>query len=292
MTPINFRATDPSEWTLSRVLNWLEFNKFGTDWVETFKTKNIHGQEFLSLVSYARLKKELGKDLSQLSTSNDIYSTTPSRFIQILRKVLDKSSSNTSQSSGYEAARESGIWYKDDSDAEAPTYAHEGFHSNSMCPEHPAYIDAIKISNQYHNSSTASPLSNTQTHDRSTPATSTSTSSKDIPKHQPVIFPSPSLSPASPDVARLPVQRNGSFDNLKDIDPTQVRVRSRSKHKSDPQILNSYELPFQNPHLHQHRQASAGEVLGSNSNDISSSSPLPTKHQVCRIFLNCLYLNF
>lgn len=90
MQGINFRANDPSEWTLERVLKWLEHNKFGQDWVETFRKRNIHGAEFLSLVSYQKLK-----DLGHLSSSNDIYSTTPSRFIHILRKVFDRSSSTS-----------------------------------------------------------------------------------------------------------------------------------------------------------------------------------------------------
>lgn len=91
MQCINFRANDPAEWTLDRVSMWLEYNKFGPDWIETFRAKNIHGKEFLSLVSYQKLK-----DLGPLSTTNDIYDTHPYRFIRILRKVFDKSSSTTS----------------------------------------------------------------------------------------------------------------------------------------------------------------------------------------------------
>lgn len=86
-----WKANDSAEWTMDRVIYWLEFNKFGQDWIDTFRKKNLHGEEFLSLVSYQKLK-----NLGQLSAMNDVYDTRPSRFIHILRKVLDKSISNTS----------------------------------------------------------------------------------------------------------------------------------------------------------------------------------------------------
>lgn len=91
MLSVFWKASDPAEWTMDRVVYWLEYNKFGPDWIDTFRTRNLHGGEFLSLVSYQKLKS-----LGPLSTINDIYDTRPSRFIHILRKVLDKSSSSTS----------------------------------------------------------------------------------------------------------------------------------------------------------------------------------------------------
>lgn len=302
MAPINFNATDPSEWTLARVLNWLEYNKFGPDWIETFRTRNIHGSEFLSLVSYTRLKKDIGKDLGLLSTSNDIYCTSPSRFIQILRKVLDKSSSSTSQNS-LNAARESGIWPKDESDIDNISHTFDGYHSGSICPEHPVYINPSKISpSQSHhtpsNTSTATAPANTQnTHDRhattaynSSSIPATSNASKNVTNG----YPSPSLSPVSPGIFRLPVQKHGSYDNLKEIDPTQVYVRSRPKNKSDPQILNPNEPSFQNPHSNQLRAPSATENTSSNQGSlaIAASSFSTQKHQVYSCFSVRLSQNF
>lgn len=93
MLSVFWKANDPLEWTMDRVVYWLEYNKFGLDWIETFRSKNLHGEEFLSLVSYQKLKS-----LGYLSATNDIYDTKPSRFIHILRKVLDRSSSSISNS--------------------------------------------------------------------------------------------------------------------------------------------------------------------------------------------------
>lgn len=91
MLSVFWKANDPAEWTLDRVIYWLEYNKFGPDWIDAFRTRNLHGEEFLSLVNYQKLKS-----LGHLSVVNDIYDTRPSRFIHILRKVLDKSTSSTS----------------------------------------------------------------------------------------------------------------------------------------------------------------------------------------------------
>ena len=91
MLSVFWKANDPSEWTMDRVIYWLEYNKFGPDWIETFRSKNLQGEEFLSLVSYQKLKS-----LGSLSATNDIYDTKPSRFIHILRKVLDRSNSSIS----------------------------------------------------------------------------------------------------------------------------------------------------------------------------------------------------
>lgn len=294
MAQIHFKASDPAEWTLSRVLNWLEYNKFGPDWIETFQSRNIHGSEFLSLVSYTKLKRDLGKDLGHLSTSNEIYSTTPSRFIQILRKVLDKSSSNTSQNSGSGAARESGIWDKDDSDLDNATITHDGFHSKSICPENPVYLGPSKSSSQPYQSSAAATtnvaFSNIQaTHERHSTSTSSSITTLGPPSKESTknnsAFPSPSVSPMTSGILRLPVQKHGSYDNLKEMDSSEFRVRSRSKTKSDPQILNINDKHFQNPHSGQHRQASTNETSFSNQHNLrSSSSSISLKHQVWNCF--------
>lgn len=288
MSAISFRATDPAEWSLDRVLMWLEYNKFGPDWIETFRARNIHGTEFLSLVSYTKLKKDLGKELGQLSTSNDMYSTTPSRFIQILRKVLDKSSSNTSQHSGNDgdvisarerinaAARESGIWHKDEDSFEGPSayfsYTHDGFHSNSICAEHPVHLAPGQLHQTHHaaaaaavaavtasnnlgginnstpNASSSSP-SPLQTVDPganfvsissaysissgpSSAATADTTSSNPISSNTTLIPPTVNTTTTT-GMMRLPVQKYISYDDIsKEIDPSQIRVRSRSRSKN------------------------------------------------------------
>lgn len=124
MLSVFWKASDPSEWTLDRVIYWLEYNKFGPDWIDTFRSRNLHGEEFLSLVNYQKLK-----NLGHLSTVNEIYDTRPSRFIHILRKVLDKSSSSASNNAlGSEQTDESADHrsdniknsvYKDDDHASA-----------------------------------------------------------------------------------------------------------------------------------------------------------------------------
>lgn len=91
MLSVFWKANDPAEWTMDRVIYWLEYNKFGPDWIETFRQRNLQGKSFLELVSYKKLKS-----LGPLSATNDIYDTKPSRFIHILRKVLDRSSSSLS----------------------------------------------------------------------------------------------------------------------------------------------------------------------------------------------------
>jgi hypothetical protein len=91
-TSVPWRVTDPAEWPVERVLYWLESNRFGPDWIEAFKAKNIHGEYFLSLTSYQNFKK-----LGHMPTSKtDDYDNSPSRFIHILRKMLNKSNSNQS----------------------------------------------------------------------------------------------------------------------------------------------------------------------------------------------------
>jgi mitogen-activated protein kinase kinase kinase len=38
-----------SQWTMDRVLQWLQANSFSKDWQETFKNLNLHGAQFLQL---------------------------------------------------------------------------------------------------------------------------------------------------------------------------------------------------------------------------------------------------
>lgn len=88
---ITWKANDPNEWTIDRVVYWLEMNKFGPAWTETFRSRNICGEQFLALSNYQNLKK-----LGHFYTKGDDYDTSPSRFIHLLRKLLNRSSSSNS----------------------------------------------------------------------------------------------------------------------------------------------------------------------------------------------------
>lgn len=178
---------------MERVIYWLEYNKFGPDWVDTFRSRNIHGEEFLSLVSYQKLKS-----LGNLSTSNDIYDTRHARFIHILRKVLDKSNSNTSNS----------MFGPDDDNVdhfrphlynENDTYTNE---ENVIPSTAPNVLRPMRseytLGNQY---------------------------SSDTFSRSPVI-----------NSSKMPF-RNRSFEDLHDIDPARVRVRPYNKIKEARDLL-------------------------------------------------------
>ncbi|CCH46439.1 Serine/threonine-protein kinase [Wickerhamomyces ciferrii] len=87
---ISWAVNNPNEWTIERVVYWLELHQFNETWSNTFIKHDIIGSKFLSMTNYQNLKN-LKKELS---TSND---STQSRFIHLLRKTLDKplSSSGT-----------------------------------------------------------------------------------------------------------------------------------------------------------------------------------------------------
>lgn len=91
-TAVPWRANDPSEWTMERVLMWLDMCKFGPQWKDTFRERGIFGNEFLKLSSYQNLKK-----LGHFYGRTDDYDNSPSRFLNALRKVLARSSSETSE---------------------------------------------------------------------------------------------------------------------------------------------------------------------------------------------------
>lgn len=95
---ITWKPTDPNEWTLDRVLYWLEMNKFGPDWIETFRQRNICGESFLALSNYQNLKK-----LGHFYSKGDEYDTSPSRFIHLLRKLLNRSISSNSMEMALQA---------------------------------------------------------------------------------------------------------------------------------------------------------------------------------------------
>jgi hypothetical protein len=190
---VYWRANDPSEWTMERVIYWLEYNKFGPDWIDTFRSRNIHGEEFLSLVSYQKLKS-----LGNLSTSNDIYDTRHARFIHILRKVLDKSNSNTSNTmfgpddDNVDHFRphlynENDVYTNDENAITSTT-------SNVLRPMRSEYT----LGNQF---------------------------SSDTFSRSPVI-----------NSSKMPF-RNRSFEDLHDIDPARVRVRPYNKIKEARDLL-------------------------------------------------------
>lgn len=87
---VSWNASDPREWTQERVLAWLEYNKFGQDWIDFFNDHRMCHSAFLALSSYQNLKK-LG-----LPSNRDHQDTRPSRFIHLLRRLLDKSTSSNS----------------------------------------------------------------------------------------------------------------------------------------------------------------------------------------------------
>lgn len=176
-----WKANDPAEWTMDRVAYWLEYNKFGPDWIETFRARNIHGEEFLSLVSYQKLKS-----LGNLSTTNDIYDTRHARFIHILRKVLDKSNSNNSNSTTIEEDNES--------PEQSDYYQTDYLNSSSSELLKPIRTD---INPEYLNENLVSNATN---------------------------------------VMKLPV-RNKSFEDLQNIDASNVRVRPNTKMKESKDLL-------------------------------------------------------
>uniref|UniRef100_A0A060TAE4 ARAD1C45166p n=1 Tax=Blastobotrys adeninivorans TaxID=409370 RepID=A0A060TAE4_BLAAD len=88
---VTWNSSDPAEWTMDRVVYWLQAYRFGPDWAETFRSRNICGEKFLSLTSYQNFKK-----LGIFYNKSEDYDTTPSRFIHLLRKQLNRSASNNS----------------------------------------------------------------------------------------------------------------------------------------------------------------------------------------------------
>ncbi|CAG77987.2 YALI0F08855p [Yarrowia lipolytica CLIB122] len=86
---ISWKADEPNNWTLDRVLMFLDLYQFGPDWAQTFTERNIVEGRFLELVSYQKLKA-----LGHLSLNNGEVDTSPSRFIHILRKTLNRGTSS------------------------------------------------------------------------------------------------------------------------------------------------------------------------------------------------------
>lgn len=70
----SWNAQDSKDWTLQRVLWWLSVNGFSSQWTDTFKEKQIEGDKFFALTSYAAVKK-LG------------ITESPKKFVKLLRSV-------------------------------------------------------------------------------------------------------------------------------------------------------------------------------------------------------------
>ncbi|CDK27038.1 unnamed protein product [Kuraishia capsulata CBS 1993] len=85
---VSWSVNNPDEWTTENVTFWLRMHRFNDSWVDYFIEWNITGQRFLDLRNYQTLK-EIS---NAVDTSDD---STPSRFIHLLRKVLDKPSSQS-----------------------------------------------------------------------------------------------------------------------------------------------------------------------------------------------------
>lgn len=85
---ISWKVNNPDEWTIERVVFWLELNQFNETWIKVFQKHNITGRKFLSLTNY----QNFNIYKNELDTKSD---STQSRFIHLLRKTLDKPSSAT-----------------------------------------------------------------------------------------------------------------------------------------------------------------------------------------------------
>lgn len=82
----------PSEWTFERINYWLNLNGFNESWTTMIKRHNLTGRDFLALSSFQKLNAYK----NELETSGD---SSLSRFIHVLRKTLDRSSSITTMTS-------------------------------------------------------------------------------------------------------------------------------------------------------------------------------------------------
>ncbi|CDO96060.1 unnamed protein product [Kluyveromyces dobzhanskii CBS 2104] len=79
----NWDVTDPSQWTMSRIVQWFRSNDFSDQWISYFKRNGISGNKFLKLLAYdnfAPYEKSL-----QLN-KNSCYE----RFQFLLKKTLEE----------------------------------------------------------------------------------------------------------------------------------------------------------------------------------------------------------
>lgn len=114
---VSWDVQTPEEWTLERIIYWLGLNQFNDTWAVMVKKHMLVGSEFLSLTNYQKLSVYK----SELDTSND---STQSRFIHVLRKTLDRSTSVTNTISPLETSSVSSIDNMDSSPPSSPKLPH------------------------------------------------------------------------------------------------------------------------------------------------------------------------
>ncbi|KAG7892106.1 hypothetical protein KL935_003672 [Ogataea polymorpha] len=82
---VSWSVNNPEEWTLENVVFWLGSHGFNESWISLFTSERLIKHDFLKLQSYNELKKYV----PFLVTDEN---STPTRFIQLLRKTLGKNS--------------------------------------------------------------------------------------------------------------------------------------------------------------------------------------------------------
>ncbi|KAG7743314.1 hypothetical protein KL932_002055 [Ogataea haglerorum] len=82
---VSWSVNNPEEWTLENVVFWLSTNGFNESWISLFTSERLIKHDFLKLQSYNELKKYVPFLVAD-------ENSTPTRFIQLLRKTLGKNS--------------------------------------------------------------------------------------------------------------------------------------------------------------------------------------------------------
>lgn len=80
---LSWTVNSPEDWTMERVIYWLNIYGFNKSWIDLFTEQGLSGAKFLALSNY----KNISKYSENLDFSQD---STPSRFIHLLRKTLDR----------------------------------------------------------------------------------------------------------------------------------------------------------------------------------------------------------
>lgn len=79
----NWDVTDPSQWTMPRIIQWFRANDFNDQWITFFKRNSISGNKFLKLLAYDNFAP-YEKSLQQSKSSS--YE----RFQYLLKKTLEE----------------------------------------------------------------------------------------------------------------------------------------------------------------------------------------------------------
>ncbi|ONH65402.1 MAP kinase kinase kinase mkh1 [Cyberlindnera fabianii] len=132
---ISWDVQVPEEWTLERVLYWLELNQFNESWSACIKRHNLTGRRFLALTSYQNLKTYK----NELETQND---STQSRFIHLLRKTLDRPSS-TATTATVTSPPDTASISSVDSVESSPSSENIKFHGRSTSETGPATAERL-----------------------------------------------------------------------------------------------------------------------------------------------------